>query len=197
MSDIENTAEQKICKIIKAAFKLGFDCETIDEIDYFDGIDESEEIIAQLRANTSHFAEQLQQVAEALGMPVAPGHSVIHRIKELIAEKEQLRLERNRACRERDSSDAEIEWVKRICFGGELPCVKPNSEVFEIFAAIKKLKNERDKLREQLHRSMQLFGNLTLELKKNAAYREMLAVTEAAINEAAILENSESATKQS
>ena len=166
MSATENTAEQKICKIIKDAFKLGFDSETNDAIDYFDGIDESEEIISQLRANTSHFAEQVHSIAAALGMPVAPGHSVIHRVKELVAEKEQLRLERNRACRERDDSDTEIEWVKRICFGGELPCVKPNSEVFEIFAAIKKLKNERDKLREQLHRATQLFGNLTMAYRK-------------------------------
>lgn len=91
MSYMENTAEQKICKIIKDAFKLGFDSETNDAIDYFDGIDESEEIISQLRANTSHFAEQVHSIAAALGMPIAPGHSVIHRVKELIAENNQLR----------------------------------------------------------------------------------------------------------
>lgn len=59
----------------------------------------------------------------------------------------------------------------------------------EIVPFARGLERENNKLREQLHRSMQLFGNLTLELKKNAAYRERLAVTEAAINEAGILEN--------
>ena len=47
----------------------------------------------------------------------------------------------------------------------------------------RELERENNKLRKQLHRSMQLFGNLTMELKKNAMLREMVAKTEAAIKE--------------
>ena len=39
----------------------------------------------------TRFAEQLQQIAEAIGMPIAPGHSVVHRVRELITENNKLR----------------------------------------------------------------------------------------------------------
>lgn len=78
------SVESKIHKIIRDAFKLGFDCETIDEIDYFDGLSEAEEIIENMTSATTKYAEELQQVAEAVGMPFARGTSVIARVRELV-----------------------------------------------------------------------------------------------------------------
>jgi len=43
------------------------------------------------REMRTRFAEHLQQIAEAIGTPIAPGHSVVHRVRELIAENNKLR----------------------------------------------------------------------------------------------------------
>lgn len=55
------------------------------EIDQFKA-DEPKKLaeLAELRARGRQYAEELQQVAEAVGMPLARGTSVIARVRELV-----------------------------------------------------------------------------------------------------------------
>ena len=55
------------------------------------------EAVKILTESRRHFCEQLQQVAEAVGMPVANGNAVAARVRELVAENEQLRKKLHRA----------------------------------------------------------------------------------------------------